>query len=62
MSRITVPNVATATGATAEVYAQVKKATGGSPAARSAQTSSRRSTRRPAIPMRNWYKSRWPSR
>jgi uncharacterized peroxidase-related enzyme len=30
MSRITVPNVATATGATAEVYAQVKKATGGS--------------------------------
>lgn len=31
MSRITVPNVASATGATAEVYAQVKKAAGGVP-------------------------------
>jgi uncharacterized peroxidase-related enzyme len=30
MSRITVPAIASATGATAEVYAQVKKATGGS--------------------------------
>jgi uncharacterized peroxidase-related enzyme len=30
MSRITVPHIASATGATAEVYAQVKKATGGS--------------------------------
>jgi uncharacterized peroxidase-related enzyme len=31
MSRITVPNVASATGATAEVYAQVKKAAGSIP-------------------------------
>jgi uncharacterized peroxidase-related enzyme len=31
MSRITVPNVASATGATAEVYAQVKKAVGSVP-------------------------------
>jgi uncharacterized peroxidase-related enzyme len=30
MSRITVPNVASATGATAEVYAQVRKIAGGS--------------------------------
>ncbi|QCP54142.1 carboxymuconolactone decarboxylase family protein [Trinickia violacea] len=30
MSRITVPAIASATGATAEVYAQVKKGTGGS--------------------------------
>ncbi|MDW3683749.1 carboxymuconolactone decarboxylase family protein, partial [Cupriavidus sp. CV2] len=31
MSRITVPNVASATGATAEVYAQVKQAAGSVP-------------------------------
>ena len=31
MSRIAVPAIASATGATAEVYAQVKKAAGGIP-------------------------------
>jgi hypothetical protein len=30
MSRIAIPDIATATGATADVYAQVKKIAGGS--------------------------------